>query len=190
MIRRAVVSVWDKTGIDEFARVLCEAGYSILATGGTAGAIRAAGVAVTEIAEFTGFPEILRGRVKTLHPKIAGGILATDGHPELEPIRVVVCNLYPFGEGLRHSLPLSEMIELIDIGGVTLLRAAAKNHEFVTVVPAPEYYPVVASELRERGEVGIELRRQLALQAFRLTSDYDAAIARYLQSVFQLPARP
>lgn len=181
----AMVSVWDKRGIEEFAKVLCEVGYDILATGGTASAIRAAGVAVTEIAEYTGFPELLGGRVKTLHPKIAGGILATGSCPGLEPIRIVVCNLYPFGDGLKRGLSLSEMIELIDIGGVTLLRAAAKNHEFVTVVPAPEYYPLVADELRSKGEVGIELRRRLATQVFELTCDYDATIARYLKAVIQ-----
>jgi phosphoribosylaminoimidazolecarboxamide formyltransferase/IMP cyclohydrolase len=178
--RRAVISVWDKAGIEKLARALHAAGYEILSTSKTAAMIRALEIPVTEISDYTGSPEILGGRVKTLHPKIAGGILTTRRDDTVDPIDVVVCNLYPFQDGLARGLPFGEMIELIDIGGVTLLRAAAKNHEFVTVVPGPEYYDRVAAELAAGEGTSPELRRELARQAFALTSGYDAAISRYL----------
>ncbi len=181
-IRRAVISVWDKAGIAELAKVFHHQGYGILSTSKTAEVIRKADVPVTEISEFTGSPEILGGRVKTLHPKIAGGILTTRQDPTVEPIDIVVCNLYPFAAGLEREAKHDEMVELIDIGGVTLLRAAAKNHAFVTVVPGPEYYPQVISEIEERGAVRAKLRLELARRAFEITSRYDAAITRYLDS--------
>jgi phosphoribosylaminoimidazolecarboxamide formyltransferase/IMP cyclohydrolase len=181
--RRAVVSVWDKTGVVDVARALHQAGFEILSTSKTAVVIRAAGVPVTEISDYTGSPEILGGRVKTLHPKIAGGILTTRNDDSVEPIDMVVCNLYPFSNGLARKAGHAELVELIDIGGVTLLRAAAKNHAFVAVVPEPRFYPGVIAELKAHGEVGQELRLQLAAAAFDITSRYDAAIAGYLHEL-------
>jgi phosphoribosylaminoimidazolecarboxamide formyltransferase / IMP cyclohydrolase len=180
--KRAIISVWDKTGIIGLARVLDRAGYEILSTSKTAAAIRDAGVPVTEIADYTGSPEILGGRVKTLHPKIAGGILTTREDDTVDPIDVVVCNLYAFEEGLGRGATHQELVELIDIGGVTLLRAAAKNHAFVTAVPGPEHYPAVIAELSSRGTVGDALRLKLAALAFEQTSRYDTAIARHFAS--------
>jgi phosphoribosylaminoimidazolecarboxamide formyltransferase/IMP cyclohydrolase len=177
--RRAIISVWDKTGILALAQALHSAGYEILSTSKTAAAIRDAGIPVTEIADYTGSPEVLGGRVKTLHPKIAGGILTTRKDDTVEPIDVVVCNLYPFAEGLKRRASHEELVELIDIGGITLLRAAAKNHAFVTVVPDPVYYPAVVAELDSSGAVGDALRLRLAAAAFDITSRYDAAIASH-----------
>ncbi len=181
--RRAIVSVWDKTGIVELARALTAAGYEILATGKTAAAIRDAGIPVTEVADYTGSPEILGGRVKTLHPKIAGGILTTRQDKTVEPIDIVVCNLYAFEDGLARGATHDELVELIDIGGVTLLRAAAKNHAFVTVVPNPRYYRDIMDELAKAGGISAETRKRLAAEAFAITSRYDTAIARYFRSV-------
>ncbi|MEO0078152.1 MAG: hypothetical protein ABIK86_04030 [candidate division WOR-3 bacterium] len=180
MLRRAIISVWDKSGVVELARALHSTGFEILSTSKTAAAIRAAQIPVTEISYYTGSPEILGGRVKTLHPKIAGGILSTRKDDSVEPIDVVVCNLYPFADGLARGAGHDELVELIDIGGITLLRAAAKNHAFVTVVPDPKYYGRVAAELATRGEVGPELRLELAAAAFDITSRYDTTIAQYL----------
>ena len=181
--RRAIISVWDKTGIVELARALAAAGYEILSTSKTAAAIREAGIPVTEIADYTGSPEILGGRVKTLHPKIAGGILTTREDSTVEPIDIVVCNLYAFEDGLARGATHDELVELIDIGGVTLLRAAAKNHAFVTVVPNPKHYPAIIAELGRTGTVSAAIRRKLAAEAFAITSRYDTAIAKYFQSV-------
>ncbi len=183
----ALISVSDKRGITDFARGLLELGYPLLASGGTARAIRDAGLEVTEVGDVTGFPEILGGRVKTLHPVVHGGILArgTREHlSELEahgikPIDVVVVNLYPFRETITSpGISEGEAIEQIDIGGVALLRAAAKNFERVTVVCDPDDYKAVLSQLKE-GQT-IEERRRLALKAFRHTASYDIAIAGYL----------
>ncbi|MEO0021136.1 MAG: IMP cyclohydrolase [candidate division WOR-3 bacterium] len=179
----ALISVWDKRGLKELAEALQEAGLGILSTARTAVVLRDAGIPVTEIAEWTGAPEILGGRVKTLHPKVAAGILCRRTEPGIEPVDVVVCNLYPFAEGLRQGLKVEEMVELIDIGGVTLLRAAAKNWEFVTPVPAPEYYPRVIEELRQNRQVRRQVRLELAGAAFALTSEYDRLIAGYLKQL-------
>jgi len=181
--RRAIISVWDKTGIIELARTLAKAGYEILSTSKTAAAIREAGIPVTEIADYTGSPEILGGRVKTLHPKIAGGILTTRKDNTVEPIDIVVCNLYAFEDGLARGATHDELVELIDIGGVTLLRAAAKNHAFVTIVPDPRHYPAIIAELGKTGSISAATRKKLAAEAFAITSRYDTAIAKYLQSV-------
>jgi phosphoribosylaminoimidazolecarboxamide formyltransferase / IMP cyclohydrolase len=181
--RRAVISVWDKTGIIDLARVLDGAGYEILSTSKTAQALRDAGIPVVEISAYTGSPEILGGRVKTLHPKIAGGILTTRKDDTVPPIDVVVCNLYPFADGLARGASRAELVELIDIGGITLLRAAAKNHAFVAIVPGPEYYAEVEAELRRDGEVGPALRQKLATAAFHITSRYDTAIAVWLDTI-------
>jgi phosphoribosylaminoimidazolecarboxamide formyltransferase / IMP cyclohydrolase len=181
--RRAIISVWDKTGIVDLARALAKAGYDILSTSKTAAAIRDAGIPVTEIADYTGSPEILGGRVKTLHPKIAGGILTTRKDDTVEPIDVVVCNLYAFEDGLARGATHAELVELIDIGGVTLLRAAAKNHAFVTIVPDPKHYPAIIAELAATGGISAAMRKKLAAEAFQITSRYDTAIAKYFQSV-------
>ena len=183
--RRAIISVWDKTGIVDLARALAGAGYEILSTSKTAAAIRDAGIPVTEIADYTGSPEILGGRVKTLHPKIAGGILTTRKDNTVEPIDIVVCNLYAFEDGLARKATHDELVELIDIGGVTLLRAAAKNHAFVAVVPDPRHYPAIIAELGKTGSVSAEIRKKLAAEAFATTSRYDTAIAKYFQSVIK-----
>lgn len=175
--RRAVISVWDKTGIVDLARALDRAGCELLSTSKTAQAIRDSGIPVTEISDYTGSPEILGGRVKTLHPRIAGGILTTRQDDTVEPIDFVVCNLYPFEDGVARGAGSDELIELIDIGGVTLLRAAAKNWHYVTVVPHPRFYPQVAAALDSGAVISDVIRRSLAAEAFRLVAGYDAAIA-------------
>jgi len=192
-LRRAIFSVADKTGIVEFAQVAVEAGFEIVSTGGTARTLREADVPVTEVSDVTGFPEILGGRVKTLHPAIHGGILARripEHLAELErlgiaPLDLVVCNLYPFEATVATpDATLEEAVEQIDIGGGTLLRAAAKNFSAVTVVCDPADYGAVAEELRSKGEVSERTRRRLALKAFRHTAHYDAAIQRWLARAF------
>jgi phosphoribosylaminoimidazolecarboxamide formyltransferase/IMP cyclohydrolase len=183
--RRAIISVWDKTGVVELARALTAAGYEILSTSKTAAMVREAGIPVTEIADYTGSPEILGGRVKTLHPKIAGGILTTRRDNTVEPIDIVVCNLYAFEDGLARGATPDELVELIDIGGVTLLRAAAKNHAFVTIVPDPKHYPAIIAELAKSGTINADTRKKLAAEAFQITSRYDTAIARYFQTTIQ-----
>ncbi len=179
----------DKTGLVEFARGLREQGVELIASGGTARALRQAGLEVTDVSHVTGFPEVLGGRVKTLHPAVHAAILATDT-PEhraemadlgLSPIDLVVCNLYPFAHvAADPQVSLEEAVENIDIGGVTLLRAAAKNFSRVTVVTDPADYARVLQELRERGEVGEATRRQLAYKAFAHTAAYDEAIRMFL----------
>jgi phosphoribosylaminoimidazolecarboxamide formyltransferase/IMP cyclohydrolase len=191
-VRRALISVTDKTGVAAFAQGLAAAGVEILSTGGTAKALRQAGVAVVEVAAHTGQPEILGGRVKTLHPRIHGGILARRHNPqdrrELEaahiaPIDLVAVNLYAFEKAAEKGLGLEEAVEEIDIGGPTLLRAAAKNFADVTVVCRPADYERVLAEIAATGETSLGLRFELARQVFRLTSAYDAAIAAYLDKL-------
>lgn len=183
----ALISVSDKRGLPEFAKGLIELGYPILASGGTAKVLRESGLEVTEVSDATGFPEILGGRVKTLHPVVHGGILARDSEEHtsqleslgIRPVDVVVVNLYPFRETVSApDVTEEKAVEQIDIGGVALLRAAAKNFERVTVVCDPDDYSKVLSQLRE-GQT-IEQRRALALKAFRHTASYDVAIANYL----------
>ena len=189
MKRRALVSVSDKQGVAEFARRLSEMGFEIISTGGTARALSEAGVTVVPVSEVTGAPEILGGRVKTLHPKIHGGILADLEDPDhvtelveqdIGPIDLVCINLYPFEETVAGGAPEKEAIEQIDIGGPAMLRAAAKNFKSVTVVASPDYYDEVLAELEAEGQVPEELRRRLALAAFRRTAEYDAAISGWL----------
>ncbi|MCS7221032.1 MAG: bifunctional phosphoribosylaminoimidazolecarboxamide formyltransferase/IMP cyclohydrolase [Anaerolineae bacterium] len=186
--RRALLSVYDKTGLVELGRGLAELSFELIASGGTARALSQAGLPVIPVDEVTGFPEILGGRVKTLHPAIHGGILArrTPEHLAelsahgIEPIDLVVCNLYPFVETVsRPGVTEAQAIEEIDIGGVTLLRAAAKNFESVTVVCDPADYEGILAALR-MGEIPLDERRRLALKAFRHTAAYDAAIATWL----------
>jgi len=186
---RALVSVSDKRGVVEFARGLAALGFDILSTGGTAKLLAEAGVRVRQVSDYTGFPELLDGRVKTLHPKIHGGLLGRRDLPEhvramrehgIEPIDLVAVNLYPFRETIvRPGTTLAEAIEQIDIGGPSMLRSAAKNHAQVTVIVDPDDYEPVLAELRAGG-VGPETRRRLAVKVFCATACYDGAIADYL----------
>jgi len=188
----ALLSVSDKQGLIEFAAGLRELGIRLLSTGGTGRALEEAGIEFTPVSQHTGFPEILDGRVKTLHPRIHGGILARHDDPEhratlekhgIPPIGLVVVNLYPFARTIRRpDVSVEEAIENIDIGGPTLIRAAAKNHATVTVVVDPADYPAVLEELRGNdGETALETRSRLARKAFRHTAVYDAAIVGYLE---------
>ena len=188
---RAIISVYDKTGLVAFAQGLSALNVELYSTGKTAHALAEASVPVHSISEITGFPEILDGRVKTLHPAVHGGILARrdrDAHmAELEehhitPIDLVVCNLYPFSEAVAQpDVTLETALEEIDVGGVTLLRAAAKNFPSVTVVVRPEDYDIVLEELQTQGSASVETRRKLAAIAFQHTALYDTAIAEYLR---------
>jgi phosphoribosylaminoimidazolecarboxamide formyltransferase/IMP cyclohydrolase len=187
-IARALISVSDKAGLVDFARGLAREGLEILSTGGTAKALYQAGIAVREVSDFTGAPEILDGRVKTLHPRVHGGILGrpTAKHREemqkagLSPIDLVVVNLYPFRETVARGAPFNEVIENIDIGGPAMIRSAAKNHERVAVVVEPGDYARVLAEIQATGEVSDGLRYQLARKAFAHTAAYDGAIAEHL----------
>ncbi len=188
---RAILSVYDKTGLEEFARGLTELGWDLVASGGTARALELAGLEITPVERVTQAPEMLAGRVKTLHPAIHAAILARDNHDDMEtlrrhnyaPIDIIVCNLYPFQETVaQQGISLAEAIEQIDIGGVTLVRAGAKNFARVTVVTDPADYTVVLAELHGSGRVGDRLRQRLAVKAFQLTRDYDTAIHAYLLS--------
>jgi phosphoribosylaminoimidazolecarboxamide formyltransferase / IMP cyclohydrolase len=188
MKRRALISVSDKSGLVEFARKLHEMEFEIISTGGTARVLEEAQVPVVPVSKVTGAPEMLGGRVKTLHPRIHGGILADLEDPnqvvelvdhDIGPIDLVCVNLYPFEQTVADGASEKEAVEQIDIGGPTMLRAAAKNFQSVVVVSSPSLYEEVASEL-ELGEVSLETRRRLALEAFRRTARYDTAIARWL----------
>jgi len=190
--KRALLSVFDKTGVADLGRGLPTLGYTLLSTGGTAAALKDAGVPVAEIARYTGQPEILEGRVKTLHPKIHGGILADlakESHRAdltragIEPFALVIVNLYPFRDvASRPGARLEELIETIDIGGPAMLRAAAKNHRHVGVVVDPDDYPAVLRELKEAGGLRDDTRFALAVKAFAHTASYDAAIRDELSS--------
>lgn len=187
---RALLSVFDKTGLVPFAQALTSRQIELLSTGGTARTLREAGLAVKELSEFTGFPEMLDGRVKTLHPRVHGGLLYIRGNAAheaavaqhgLQPIDLVVVNLYPFEQTVaRPGVTLGEVIENIDIGGPAMLRSAAKNHEFVTVVTDPADYAEVADQILAAGETTLDLRRRLAAKVYARTSAYDAAIAAHL----------
>jgi phosphoribosylaminoimidazolecarboxamide formyltransferase/IMP cyclohydrolase len=186
--RRALLSCSNKTGLVEFARRLVELGFELVSTGGTRAALQQAGLPVTDIAEYTGFPEMMDGRLKTLHPKVHGGLLGRLDHPDdvaamqahgILPFELVVVNLYPFAETIaRPGVTVEQAIEQIDIGGPSMVRAAAKNHARVAVVTSPAQYERVLAEL-EQGGVSAELRRDLAGAAFELTARYDRAIADY-----------
>ncbi len=203
--KRALLSVYDKTGVVDLARELAALGYTLLSTGGTAAALKQAGVPAVEIAHYTGQPEILEGRVKTLHPKVHGGILADlskDSHRSdltragIEPIGLVIVNLYPFREvAARPGARLDELIEMIDIGGPAMVRAAAKNYRHVGVVVDPSDYAAVLRELQDGGVLRDETRFQLAVKAFAHTASYDAAIkdelgARLLATTERSAAAP
>ena len=190
-ITRALISVSDKAGIVEFARELAQSGVEIISTGGTATLLKKEGVAVKEISEFTGFPEIFDGRVKTLHPRVHGGLLYVRddaGHKaqakkhHIDPIDLVVVNLYPFEETIaRTGTTLEEAIEQIDIGGPSMLRSAAKNYRSVTVVVDPSDYADVLENIHANdGATTLKMRERLAIKVFVTTSKYDGAIANYL----------
>ena len=185
MKKTVLLSLHDKSGLEAFAGALAERGYSLLSSSGTAACIRKAGISVTEVSELTEFPHIMEGRVKTLHPRIFGGILARRGHPVDEDdakryaipmIDMVVCNLYPFEETAKRDSSLEELLDNIDIGGVALIRAAAKNYRNVVVLTDPADYGTVVEEIDAEGDVTLPTRQKLALKAFRLTSGYDATI--------------
>ncbi|OKL46146.1 bifunctional phosphoribosylaminoimidazolecarboxamide formyltransferase/IMP cyclohydrolase [Boudabousia liubingyangii] len=186
--RRALISVYNKTGLEDLARGLVAAGIEIVSTGSTAQTIEKAGLPVTPVSAVTEFPECLDGRVKTLHPKIHGGILANRSLPthleqlstlEITPIDIVVCNLYPFVETVKSGADFPSCVEQIDIGGPSMVRAAAKNHKDVTVIVNPERYPDLLAALA-KGGFDAEERKQLAAEAFRHTADYDREISTWM----------
>src|SRR5881275_1267354 len=190
-IQRALISVSDKTGVAAFAHALEKQGVDIISTGGTAELLRKEKIPVRDISSFTAFPEVLEGRVKTLHPRVHGGLLYKRGNPKheaearecgFEPIDLVVVNLYPFEKTIQKpGVTLAEAIENIDIGGPSMIRSAAKNYESVTVVIDPADYDSVLENMRENdGETTLKLRERLAIKAFIKTSDYDRTIANYL----------
>jgi phosphoribosylaminoimidazolecarboxamide formyltransferase/IMP cyclohydrolase len=197
-IRRALLSVSDKAGLAPLAQTLAAAGIELISTGGTAKALREVGLTVTDLSDYTGFPEMLDGRVKTLHPKVHGGLLYIRGKKSHQdsarqygilPIDLVVVNLYPFEQTVaKPDVTLREAIENIDIGGPSILRSAAKNHESVTVVSDPADYDVVAKQIRETGQTTLELRRKLAAKVFARTAAYDTAIASHLSQALGAPA--
>ncbi|MED5279346.1 MAG: bifunctional phosphoribosylaminoimidazolecarboxamide formyltransferase/IMP cyclohydrolase, partial [Verrucomicrobiota bacterium] len=193
-IERALISVSDKTDLVPFAEVLSRAGVEILSTGGTAKVLREAGIEVMDLSDYTGFPEMLDGRVKTLHPMVHGGLLylrendehvATTKEHGIKPIDLVVVNLYPFEQTVANpNVTLEDAIENIDIGGPSMLRSAAKNHQSVTVVVDPADYGRVADQVSSGGETTLELRRELAVKVYSRTSAYDGAIALHLANVY------
>ncbi|WP_018297581.1 bifunctional phosphoribosylaminoimidazolecarboxamide formyltransferase/IMP cyclohydrolase [Corynebacterium lubricantis] len=189
-IKRALISVYDKTGLEELAQALGEAGVQIVSTGSTAARIADAGVPVTQVEELTGFPECLEGRVKTLHPRVHAGILADTRKQdhmdqlkelEVEPFQLVIVNLYPFAETVASGASFDECVEQIDIGGPSMVRAAAKNHPSVAVVTSPSRYQDVIAAVKDGG-FDLDQRRRLALEAFRHTASYDVAVASWLGS--------
>ena len=193
-VKTALVSVSDKTGIVEFSRSLVDMGVRIISTGGTARALREAGISVTSVDQVTGFPEILNGRVKTLHPKIHGGLLAvrdSEDHMKqlkdngVDTIDLVVVNLYPFEKTIaREDVSIEDAIENIDIGGPTMLRSAAKNYRYVGAVIDPADYEIVLGELKAEGELSEDTRKYLSAKVFRHTADYDSAIDTFLSDRF------
>ena len=195
-VRRALISVYDKTGLVPLARALADAGVEIVSTGSTAATIAAAGLAVTPVEEVTGFPECLEGRVKTLHPAVHAGILADRRKPDhfdqlatlgVTPIDLVVVNLYPFTDTVASGAPFDACVEQIDIGGPTMVRAAAKNHPAVAVVTSPDRYEDVAAAVREGGFT-LAGRRRLAAEAFAHTAAYDAAVSTWMAAQIEADA--
>jgi len=192
-IERALISLTDKSGIEGFAKELADLGIELLSTGGTAKKLRDAGLAVMDVSEFTGFPEMLDGRVKTLHPKVHGGVLNQRANQEhqkqcaehgLKNIDIIAVNLYAFEKTVADpNCTLGDAIENIDIGGPTMLRAAAKNFHDVTVIVDPADYPQVISEIKETGNTTLKTRFKLAAKVFALTSVYDTAISKWLEKV-------
>ncbi len=192
MARRALLSVYEKRDLVAFGQQLVVMGWELIASGGTARQLRENGLPVLDVATVTGAPEMLGGRVKTLHPAVHGGILAREtaadradlAAQDIQMIDLVACNLYPFQETVaRPGITLVAAVEQIDIGGVTLLRAAAKNFARVTVVSDPADYAAILAELKTQGAVSPATRRRLALKAFAHTRDYDTAITAYLEKI-------
>ncbi len=194
LIERALISVSDKKGVVEFAKKLSDRKIEIVSTGGTAKLLKERGVPVVSVDAYTGHPEIMDGRVKTLHPRVHGGILAVrdnDLHREqmrqngIKPIDLVAVNLYPFVQTVaRPGVSIEEAVENIDIGGPAMVRSAAKNHRFVTVIVDPFDYTAVAGEIERTGAVSLATRKRLAVKAFAHTAAYDAAIAGYLSEIY------
>ncbi|MBU0479880.1 MAG: IMP cyclohydrolase [Proteobacteria bacterium] len=192
-IERALISLTDKSGIEDFARELEKMGVEILSTGGTAKKMRDSGIKVMDVSEFTGFPEMLDGRVKTLHPKVHGGILAQKENPDhlaqmakhgMKPIDLVAVNLYAFEKTVADpNCSLADAIENIDIGGPTMLRSSAKNFRDVTVLVDPADYPQVLKEMKATGNTTLKTRFRLAAKVFALTSRYDTTISAWLEKV-------
>ena len=190
-IRRAILSVTDKSGLAEFAGFLAGIGVELVSTGGTMKALQAAGLPVKPVSDVTGFPEILGGRVKTLHPKIHGGILCNKDLPEhletlkqmdIVPIDLVCVNLYNFAGAVSRKLSLEQAVEEIDIGGPCMIRAAAKNYHSVLVLPSPEWYGPAIEDLKAHGmRASLEFRQAMASRAFDATSRYDALITSYIR---------
>ncbi len=192
LIKRVLVSVSDKQGVLDFAKALADFGVVFLSTGGTAKMLRDAGLPVTDVSEYTGFPEMMDGRVKTLHPKVHGALLGLRSNPEhqrlmkehgIEPIDMLVVNLYPFEQVTAGSgCTLEEAIENIDIGGPAMLRSAAKNHQSVTVITDPADYQTVIDEMKSSGgKISARTNFRLAAKVFKRTADYDRMIAAYLK---------
>ncbi|MFP4316643.1 MAG: IMP cyclohydrolase [Desulfovibrionales bacterium] len=191
-IRRALCSVTDKSGLLDLARFLAQGGVEIVSTGGTRNLLASAGVEVTSVSDVTGFPEILGGRVKTLHPHIHAGILADKDNPEhmqtlqdlgLAPFDLICVNLYDFAKAVDQGLDLKGAVEQIDIGGPTMLRASAKNFHSVAVVADPAFYPRLMEELsRNDFTLGLEFRREMAVHVFSQTAKYDSMITAYLSN--------
>jgi phosphoribosylaminoimidazolecarboxamide formyltransferase/IMP cyclohydrolase len=196
-IRRALISVSDKQGLVDFGKALAAAGVEILSTGGTASALKAAGIAVKDVAEHTGFPEMMDGRLKTLHPKVHGGLLAIRGNPEhdkaaqehgIGPIDLLVVNLYPFEATVAKGAGYDECVENIDIGGPAMIRAAAKNHASVTVIVDPSDYDRLLGDMKQHdGATCPKFRRKMAQKAYARTAAYDAAISNWLGAVIDNP---
>jgi phosphoribosylaminoimidazolecarboxamide formyltransferase/IMP cyclohydrolase len=195
VMRRALVSVYDKTRLLEIGTVLSDAGIEILSTGSTAAQLAKAGIAVTEVSTYTGFPEIMGGRVKTLHPRVHSGILADQNNPQhmaaiadldIAPFDLVIINLYPFAATIASGADFAECIEQIDIGGPSMLRGAAKNHGSVAVISGPSQYDGLIAAIKEGGFT-LAQRRQLALESFRTTAEYDLTIATWLGESDELP---
>ena len=190
-IRRAILSVTDKSGLAEFAGFLAENGVELVSTGGTMKALQAAGLPVKPVSDVTGFPEILGGRVKTLHPKIHGGILCNKDLPEhletlkqmdIVPVDLVCVNLYNFAGAVSRKLSLEQAVEELDIGGPCMIRAAAQNYHSVLVVPSPEWYGPAIEDLKAHGmRSSLEFRQAMASRAFDATSRYDALITSYIR---------
>src|SRR5271169_3985015 len=197
-ITRALLSVSDKTGLTGFAKALTDRGVELVSTGGTAKALKDAGLRVIDVAELTGFPEMMDGRVKTLHPKVHGGLLAIRANKEhsvsmekhgIKPIDLLVVNLYPFEATVAKGAAFDDCIENIDIGGPAMIRAAAKNHADVTVVVEPEDYAKVLAELATHdGKTTLALRKTLAAKAYARTAAYDAAISGWFAETLGDPA--
>src|SRR6202451_4403723 len=196
-VQRALLSVTDKTGLADFARTLSTLGVELISTGGTAKLLRDSGIAVKDISELTGFPEMLDGRVKTLHPKVHGGILHRRENPThvaavaehgIQPIDMVVVNLYAFEKtAAKPGVAFEELIENIEIGGPSMIRSAAKNFHDVAVVTSPADYPTIAEELaRSGGSISLETKWRLAQRAFATTAAYDSAIASTLERILDV----